>query len=578
MRRILLLALLAWPVAPLLRSAEYAVSLRGDDRSNGSVATPWRTFAHAIAHLGPGDRLTIAGGRWAESLVVPRLGTSEHPIVITAAVDAVVVIDGADVLPRWTDLGHGLWEAPVADGAESGDGMLLDGDKPLPEACWPEGTIDPLAPVYASATVAADRAVVPDLPPGNWQGGLVLGFAGPGWGAQAGRITAASTNHLTLTPAAEGAWFTGSARIRIIGGAAPITPGTWRVQAGRLSIRLPAVARPEALRWVVRPLGIDLGGARHVVVSGLRLVGCTIVAYDAEDCTISDCHVTWPDRSWLVQPYSQEGGVRIAGARNRLLRCTVDGGTGNGISVEGRDHLIAGCTVRGVNAAGTYAAGLLVGGDGHRILACTIGRCGRDGIHLRHDAAGHRVIDRVEVSEVGLLADDCGALYAWNQDGAGTTITRSWFHGNRAATAGPLIYFDDGSRGFTVSRVVAWDSRCGDAAVRLNGGVAEVRLAHITSFACAPVGARTYIEDGRPPPRYQSVNLAHLVDVGQALVDPGHGIFAPRSGDTSLVDHGTSSAWSAPVIGAAPDLGAYEVGGEDWRPGAMALVPADLQR
>ena len=108
----LLLLMLAGPVT----AATYHVDPRnGNDNDNaaGSADHPWRTIAHALDRLAPGDTLLLRGGRYREQVRCSLVGTAEQPIVIRAAGDEPVIIDAG--LPEFFDDPAGAWEPVEGD-------------------------------------------------------------------------------------------------------------------------------------------------------------------------------------------------------------------------------------------------------------------------------------------------------------------------------------------------------------------------------------------------------------------------------------------------------------------------------
>ncbi|HEY1120351.1 MAG TPA: hypothetical protein VGE67_02070, partial [Haloferula sp.] len=83
--------LLVLPVA----AADYHLSPSGSDASSGSAAQPWKTFAHAVPLLAPGDTLSLHAGVYPERLILSgKSGTAEAPIVIRAFENESAAIDG----------------------------------------------------------------------------------------------------------------------------------------------------------------------------------------------------------------------------------------------------------------------------------------------------------------------------------------------------------------------------------------------------------------------------------------------------------------------------------------------------
>jgi parallel beta-helix repeat protein len=72
---------LAWDSAAAAKDY-YVDGQAGSDSNQGTQSEPYRSFAHAVAMLAPGDKLIVASGRYTESLIVAKSGTAEKPISI----------------------------------------------------------------------------------------------------------------------------------------------------------------------------------------------------------------------------------------------------------------------------------------------------------------------------------------------------------------------------------------------------------------------------------------------------------------------------------------------------------------
>lgn len=86
------------PVAstrPLGDGPAYYVDVKhGSDQGNGSQAKPWKTLAHAVRQLKPGDTLCLRSGTYNEHVKVAARGTETQPITIRSAPGELAVIDG----------------------------------------------------------------------------------------------------------------------------------------------------------------------------------------------------------------------------------------------------------------------------------------------------------------------------------------------------------------------------------------------------------------------------------------------------------------------------------------------------
>ena len=79
------------PMRPLPTSIErppvagpkyFVEPVLGDDKSLGTYRNPWKTLAHALRQLKPGDTLYLRAGTYYEKPFLSRSGTPEAPITI----------------------------------------------------------------------------------------------------------------------------------------------------------------------------------------------------------------------------------------------------------------------------------------------------------------------------------------------------------------------------------------------------------------------------------------------------------------------------------------------------------------
>jgi len=86
----------------------------GSDRAAGTEAEPWRTVAHGIARLAPGDTLVLRQGVYYERLDVALRGGAGRPITIRSHPGELAILDGG--FREFFEDPRGSWE-PVAGGA-----------------------------------------------------------------------------------------------------------------------------------------------------------------------------------------------------------------------------------------------------------------------------------------------------------------------------------------------------------------------------------------------------------------------------------------------------------------------------
>ena len=82
--------------------ADFYVATSGDNKAgDGSLENPWRTIAHGLSKLKPGDTLFVRGGVYEEeSLSVPS-GTAGSPVTVKAYPGEIPILCGAAALTGW---------------------------------------------------------------------------------------------------------------------------------------------------------------------------------------------------------------------------------------------------------------------------------------------------------------------------------------------------------------------------------------------------------------------------------------------------------------------------------------------
>mgnify|MGYP001098357366 CR=1 FL=1 len=94
--------------------ARYVDPLRGSDENPGTEQRPYRTLAHAVKQLTPGETLYLRGGTYYEHVTVSAQGTADQPITIAGYPGELAIIDGG--LREFFEQPEQAWE-PVAGGA-----------------------------------------------------------------------------------------------------------------------------------------------------------------------------------------------------------------------------------------------------------------------------------------------------------------------------------------------------------------------------------------------------------------------------------------------------------------------------
>ena len=94
---------------------KFVDAAKGDDAAAGTERAPWKTLAHALRQLKPGDTLYLRGGTYYEKVALTRSGVVRAPITICSYPGEIAVLDGG--LREFAESPATSWE-PFSGGAE----------------------------------------------------------------------------------------------------------------------------------------------------------------------------------------------------------------------------------------------------------------------------------------------------------------------------------------------------------------------------------------------------------------------------------------------------------------------------
>ncbi|MFF5083421.1 carbohydrate-binding protein [Actinoplanes sp. NPDC000266] len=621
------------------RTTTHHVATTGDDAAKGTAAAPFRTIQKCADVAKPGDTCLVAAGTYRETVAPPRDG-----VTFAAAKNAQVVVDGTDPVTGWQRVSGDdletlarddrfLGGSPFAQGVR--DGRIYRADVPAgpgtqvfvdgamaPQAQWPYQGDNPMRPLMASArsgtyTSIDDPAL--DQPAGYWTGARLLARnwfvseTGTVTASQPGQVTAAGLpSCISLNPNQRTSYAL-SGKLRLLGHA-----GQWFYDEGTHRLYLwtrdgddPSGHTVELKR---RELGIDLAGRQKVTVTGVGLRASTlrttevsknnviermtarfVSAYD--DLTVDPNMVRNPDACGLLTAGETTSGLQIGGTGNVVRDSVVDWSAGNGVVLTGSGNTVTNTTITNADYMGSYAAGVNVIGDRHRVVGNTVRTTGRSGINIDDKVAGASARDNEiaynDVSGYNNLVNDGGAIYVCcNIDLAGTEFHHNLLHDPAPLAAqapAPGIYLDNNAFNATAYDNVAFNGTS-YGVVLLNGDKPAPgnRIWNNTSGT----DRKAVSLNG---PEYPDTEIANNIgDVDEKpgavlrnnipyAVDP---LFTePRTQDYTL--RAESPARGAAVTrkpatdghrDARPSAGAYQFGAAQWRGGASVsttLVQAE---
>ncbi len=585
----------AFAIVAYLSAASFAegttfhVSPRGSDTNAGSRTAPFKTIQRAADAMQAGDVCVIREGVYRETVKPARSGEPGKPIVFRASRGERVVVSGADEVSGLKPV-DGVLRAPVT---EPFDQLFVDGQL-MNLARWPNATLDVMTPAWAEADAGANANTIVDkeLPGLDFTGATLHILPGSKWVSWTRPVKdfEAGTNKLKF----EGNWKQNSAHAVQKGtryfayGVASLldAPGEWCWDAASKTVSLiaPDGAKSRTPRVEVkrRLYAFDLSALSHVEVDTINAFAATFNLTGAAYCVVDNCHVRYASsvvqcEGWGTSAHTNSG-ILLGGHDNILRRSSVVFSAGNGVTLLGENNTVEDCVIRNVDYAAVDCGAIWAEGRGNVISRNTLSDCGRSVIVHRTMKAGR--IEFNDIARAGMLTTDLGATYCFGTDGEGTVIAYNWVHDNLAEHVGVGIYIDNNSSNFLIHHNVSWNNP--DSGIRLNTPSINNRVYNNTVLQNGNSVSYWGAEGNKEQPGCILANniftdeviLGNGIDahhnysgkepgvVGVKLKDFRLGNNSPCIDAGVLVDGVTTD-----VAGAAPDLGAYERGVRQWRPG-----------
>ena len=563
----------------------------GNDANAGTAEAPFATIGKAATVLEPEDTCRVHSGIYRETVRPRRSGNSGRPIVFEAADGEHVLVTGAGAVRGWEHWKDGIYRADVEGDF---DQLFVDG-KMMIEARWPNTGPDLLHPTRATADdgVKNEKLIDRDLghPDGFWKGALIHLTPGKHWVSWTRRVKSYDRKDHSLTfdrytnpdsyayRLGKGSFYYLTDKL-----AALDHPGEWHLdeENGTVYLKTPDGDKPSDHMVEVRrrSLAFDLSDRSHVRIKGFRIFSATVDMRDSEHCLMEDCHVKYP--SHLVECNGwgtgmNDTGVMVSGSHNELRRCSIAWSAGNGVALLGTDNRVIDCLIHDVDYAAVDCGAIRAMGRRHVIRKNTLYNVGRSALVNRHLKQSH--IEYNHMHEAGLLTSDCGVTYCFHTDGEGTVIAYNRVHHNRAEL-GVGIYIDNESPNHVLHHNISYHNT--NSGIRINTPTANVKVYHNTLWNNGDsLNWWGPNQNSKMPGTVVANNICtDKVRLGEgAKADDNYrgdapGLVAPKQGDFHLksdspcidagvVIHGISGEF----VGKAPDLGAREHDGKDWKAG-----------
>ncbi|MEY3895536.1 MAG: hypothetical protein RLZZ214_1055, partial [Verrucomicrobiota bacterium] len=361
---------------------------------------------------------------------------------------------------------------------------------------------------YDDKTAVVEGASRPD---NYWVGGRIMALSSANWVTVYGRIDSSTGNNVHVTDASSNwsSWgdnpFLGAGYGAIVGVLGELdSAGEWFYGADTLHLWAPGNADPATVTVEARTrhLGFDLSGRSHIELRDIHLKACTISLRDSNACIVDGGSVRYPREffRWTngflrdnhIDPNTWEGtGLEVSGSGNTVRDAYIAHSWGDGVSIWGSNNTLENCLIEDVDWSATDCAAVTVRGTGHAIRNSTLRNSARS--LLVHRLLEGGSIRNNHLHDGGIVCDDLGLTYTYEDRTASTEISYNWLHDNHTYHVGPGIYIDNNCSNKLIHHNVIW--RCHEG-VRLNGTCSNTDLFNNTLWDNVAGMAVWYAYDG----------------------------------------------------------------------------------
>jgi hypothetical protein len=589
------------------------VAPTGADNNPGTRERPFKTVQKCAQVVKPGETCYLRAGVYRESVRPSQSGTTEKPIIFAAYENEDVTISGADLVQNWSPFRNSIYQAkltlPISGYSDTGflaNQVFVNGEM-MAEARWPNTGGDLMRPTLKGGGVKSQGGIaatvenkeIPGLQEG-WVGATV--WTSEWYVTRTGTITGGSRGKLTATMTAPwdrgGYWFFLVGKLELLD-----SEREWFYDGKKQTLYLwaPGGKRPSAVEVKRRNFAFDLTDRSHIELRNLKLFAATITTSNKSEGMVVDGirakyvshHMTLPplpksaqapgsDDGLIVASHANDTGIQLRGQGHTLKNSTITWSSGNGVLLEGNNHIVKNNHITNTNYMVSYAAPIRINGVGHRIINNTIVNAGRSAIDIDWHTAGldarNIEIAYNDISNFGMLSTDLGAMYVCcNVNLESGSLHHNWIHDAYAfspfwGTRG--IYLDLDTYNSTIHHNVVWNIIGGKDSYYLVIGTKRGYHRVFNNTILGPVSTDASVEA-----RNNIFTASKQIDVGKQTnnlfmgTDPKFNRATPSDftlkPDSPAVDAGIKiPGITDGYVGKAPDIGAYELGAPTRKVGA----------
>jgi hypothetical protein len=594
--------------------AYYVGGKKASDSNPGTKKAPFATISKAAELLKAGDTCYIHSGIYRETIVPKNSGSEGKPIVFTSDGNVDVTISGNDKIKgKWTVYSGKIYkksiELPVRGYNEAINGnnsllanqVFIDG-KMMIEARWPNisnsddllnradfRTVPKDGWISGEGTTIFDTAI-PDIP-GGWTGGTIwaLGWYVPG----SSTITSSSAGQIKF-PLVRGEKHRGFYYLTGRLGALD-TEKEWFYDGTSLYLWAPGGSSPKNAEVKMRNYAFDLSDKSYITVRNISVFASTITTNSNSTNIVLDrlkilynSHFVTLQAKDVILSHVNESGIRLMGPNSSIRNSIIAYSAGHGIVLGAKGCVAENNLVHDISYGGTYCCGIMPTRDDapQTITHNTVYRTGRSGI----DGIGsNKDIGYNDIYDFGLINTDLGAIYSANSlNLSGTRIHHNWLHdakndNNHHFPVGAGIYLDQDARPVQIDHNVFWNNNKNDIRIQQDSApfskIYNNTMAsnpsdfwfsfHSYSDSCPNNSKNNIYRSSINPNNPGSNEISSKTDpLFVNAADGGLGLQL-HSGSPAI-DHGqVIDGITDGFQGNAPDAGAYEFTGKEWKAGVL---------
>lgn len=605
MNKTLLIIISCFYLTNLGFAKDIFVSKNGDDNNPGTNSQPYLTVQKAASIAQAGDVVYVKEGVYREQVTPANNGTAGNPITFRAFENDEVTISATEEVSNWSIHQGDIYKATATMPLNTLN-MLYCNGAAMDLSRWPNNIDNNRYTIDATPITGGSGSHIeaPDVLDIDWSGGYIW-YLGAHSGASWTRpITSSSNSRVDFTEVDITKWpfdphnptvFRNGNRGRyfLMNALGALDyEREWYYKNNTVYFKAPEGASPNSMLMEYGAREITINATKnYIVFDGINAFGGKVY--------IKGHHVTVKNGVFkhclemiddLNNTSAQigNGAFDVLGDNTTIESNVIEYGSANGIVVKGysggENSVIQNNIIRHFNTIGNHSSLIRSTADFVKVLNNTCYSTGRDGLYIN---AKNCEVAYNDVSQAMKINNDGGVFYVvGNTELKNTEVHHNWFHDSDGPDyadgrcAG--IYLDNDSKGYDVHHNVVWNVTW--TGIQTNWDVWDNEIYNNTLWHVEEAmgawlpnrsGYQTTIQRTKiynnyaNEPEWLGTDLQNnLIDHTDQFQDIDQDDFTPKEG-SALIDAGKEIAGITDgFIGSAPDIGAYERGGEYWTPGA----------